>query len=113
MKKINQIAVFVISVLTAKILSEYLFEFVMRYKNNENPYVDTLIGMAIVAFVFFPALSLMNTQLKQMAAGYVKHSKKISGSAAKGLIWAIVVALFILYYFYLRKWYGIDLFKIF
>ena len=113
MRKITKIAVFTISVLTAKILSEYLFDFVIGYKENGNPYIDTLAGMAIVAFIFFPTLTLMNAQLKKMTEGYVKHSRKISKNTMSGLLWAMGVALVILYYFYLRKWYGIDLLKIF
>lgn len=112
MKKLNQISVFTISVLAAKILSEYLFDYVIRYKQNLNPYIDTLIGMAIIAFVFFPALGLMNKYLKVLAEGYIKHSKKTAKKSSSGLIWGTIGALFILYYFYLMKWYGIDLLKV-
>lgn len=112
MKQINNIAVFTISVLAAKILSEYLFDFVIKYKHNVNPYIDTLIGMAIVAFVFFPALTLMNKYLKVLAESYIKTSKKSAKKSSSGLIWATLVALMVLYYFYLMKWYGIDLLKV-
>ena len=112
MKQINNIAVFTISVLAAKILSEYLFEYIIKYKQNVNPYIDTLIGMAIIAFVFFPALGLMNKYLKVMAEGYIKHSKKSAKNNSSGLIWGTIGALCILYYFYLMKWYGIDLLKV-
>jgi len=111
MKQINKIAVFTISVLAAKILSEYLFDFIIRYKQNVNPYIDTLIGMGITAFVFFPALGLMNKYLKILAEGYIKHSKKSSKKNSTGLLWGTLIALLILYYFYLMKWYGIDLLK--
>ena len=112
MKQIQKIAVFTISVLTAKILSEFLFDFVIKYKKNVNPYIDTLIGMAIVAFVFFPALTLMNKYLKVLAEGYIKTSKKSAKKSTNGLVWATLIALLILYYFYLMKWYGIDLLKV-
>ena len=111
MKQINKIAVFTISVLSAKILSEFLFDFVINYKKNVNPYIDTAIGMAIVAFVFFPALTLMNKYLKILAEGYLKTSKKSAKKSNYGLLWGTLIALVILYYFYLRSWYGIDLFK--
>ena len=111
MKQINKIAVFTISVLSAKILSEYLFDFIIGFKKNVNPYVDTAIGMAIVAFVFFPALTLMNKYLKILAEGYIKTSKKSAKKSNSGLLWGTLFALFVLYYFYLRSWYGIDLFK--
>lgn len=112
MKRINKIAVFTISVLTAKILSEYLFDFVIKYKTNENAFIDTLIGMVIVAFVFYPALTLMNKYLKVIAAGYLKQSKKTTKKSTSGLIWGVLLALMLLYYFYLIKWYGIDLLKV-
>ena len=112
MKQFNKFAVFTISVLAAKILSEYLFDYIIKYKQNVNPYVDTLIGMGITAFVFFPALGLMNKYLKVLAEEYIKHSKKSANKNTTGLLWGTLIALFLLYYFYLRKWYGIDLIKL-
>jgi len=111
-RRVNKYAVFAISVLTAKILSEHLFAFVIGYKKNANPYIDTLIGMIITAFVFFPALTLMNKYLKSLTEGYLKHSKKITKKSSTGLLWGTLIALLILYYFYLMKWYGIDLLNV-
>ena len=111
-RQINKFAVFTISVLTAKIISEYMFDFIIKYKHNVNPYIDTLIGMGITAFIFFPALLLMNKYLKILTEGYLKHSKKATKKSSSGLLWGTLIALLILYYLYLSKWYGIDLLNV-
>ena len=75
-KQLNKFAVYTISVLTAKILSEHLFDFIIAYKKNQNPYIDTVVGMAITAFIFFPAIVVMNKYLKVLTEKYLKQSKK-------------------------------------
>ena len=112
MKSINKIAVFMISVLTAEILSEYIMDYILGLKKNSNPYIDTLIGMGVLAFIFFPLLTFIEKYLRLITADYLKHTKKSIKTGFIGLLVAVVIALAILYHFYLMQWHGINIFKV-
>ena len=101
-----------ISVLSAELLSEYFMDYILSLKKNTNPYVDTLIGMGVVVFIFFPLLTFFEKYLRLITADYLKHTKKSVKTGLLGYILAVGIALAILYHFYLLYWHNINILKV-
>jgi len=111
MKTLNKLAIFMISVLAAELLSEYFMDYILGLKKNTNPYVDTLIGMGVVVFIFFPLLTFFEKYLKLITADYLKHTKKSVKTGLIGYVFGVGIALLVLYHFYLLYWHNINLLK--
>lgn len=108
-KNIEKALIFAISVLTAKIVAEKIFNLVIGYRDSINPYTSTALGMLIILLVFTPILTFMNQMLSKITKGYLKASKKVAKKSHQGLYIGAFVAIMILYFIYLNSWYQINL----
>ncbi|HLN21586.1 MAG TPA: hypothetical protein VK213_10885 [Bacteroidales bacterium] len=103
--------VITITILTANLLTTAISDYLTTYRNHVKPFTFTLIGMGVIVLVFYPLFTKMETWVKKISSGFIKTSRNVAGKYL-GLFLAIVLAMIILFYFYLKLWYGIDLLRV-
>jgi hypothetical protein len=74
------------------------------------PLVFTLIGMLVVVVVFYPLFTRMEEWVKKISTRFIKSGRNLGGKYP-GLFLAFIAAMMILFYFYVKMWYKIDLLK--
>jgi len=100
-----------ITILTANLLTNALSNYLVTFKNHVRPLTFTLIGMGITVIIFYPLFAKLEEWVKTLSMKVIKKGKSMAGKYL-GLVFAFVVSLIVLSYFYTRMWYHIDIFKI-
>jgi hypothetical protein len=104
-------AVMTLSILTANLLTNALSSYLVSYKNQYKPLTFTLIGMAITVVIFYPLFIKLETWVKNISVRAVKSGKSFGGKYL-GLFLTFLAGLIVLFYFYAKMWYNINIFKI-
>lgn len=105
-RKFTRYAVFIIAILSAELLVEYLMTFLPDFESARQPYLSTLTGMAVTVFIFYPAYTIMEKFTRRATDKYVKTSRKMSRSRFKGIFLGFLLALFLLFMGYANLWYN-------
>ena len=100
--------VITITILTANLLTTALSDYLITYRHHMKPISFTLIGMGVIVLVFYPLFTKMHEWVKNISARFMRTGKSVAGKYA-GLFLAFFVAMLILFYFYAKMWYNIDL----
>jgi len=100
-----------ITILTANLLTNALSNYLVTFKNHARPLTFTIIGMGITVIIFYPLFAKLEEWVKTLSMKVIKKGKSMAGKYL-GLVFAFVVSLIVLSYFYTRMWYHIDIFKI-
>lgn len=98
------------AILSANLLTAAVGEYLVSYRNHVRPAVFTLTGMGITVVVFYPLFTRMEVWLKAISARFMKTGKSLAGKYF-GLIIAFILAFVVLFYFYVKLWYDVDLLK--
>jgi hypothetical protein len=104
-------AVTAITILTANLLTNYISDYMITYKNHYKPVTFTLIGMGIIIIIFYPLFVKLEDWVKKISVKVVKSGNSVAGKYL-GLPLTFLACLFILLYFYTKMWYHIDLLKV-
>ena len=97
-----------ITILTANLLTNALSNYLVTFKNHVRPLTFTLIGMGITVIIFYPLFAKLEEWVKSLSMKVIKKGKSMAGKYL-GLIFAFIVSLMVLGYFYAKMWYHIDL----
>ena len=108
-RKFTTWVIFCLTVLAADLLAEIAIHWIGRYTHSNNPYKSAAIGMAVAIIVFFPAFQLIDMIVKKSAKKYVSKTRQAAGGGFYGLLSAFVIGLLVLYGFYLKVKFGINL----
>jgi len=109
-KYLVKFVVFTISILTANLIGNLVGDYLTSFKNHYKPLTFTLIGMGIITLIFYPLLEYLNKWILVLTKKMVRHGKSFAGQNF-GLILIFLLSMVILIYFYVKSWYGINIFK--
>lgn len=103
-------AVTALTILTANLLTTALSDYLVSYKNHYKPFTFTLIAMGIIVVVFYPLFIKLEDWVKALSKKALKTGKSMAGRNL-GLVLTFITWLGVLFYFYIKDWYHIDLFR--
>lgn len=105
MRTLTNQAVFIISMLIAYLVKEFVYYLLGNFKKlQNNPYLDVAIGMLIIVIVFYPLYELLKKVGEHLVEGFIKKTQDLTGSAFLGLFLGFIVLLFTLYCTYAWVW---------
>jgi uncharacterized protein YacL len=104
---------FVISltILTANLLTNFISDYLITYKNHVKQVTFTFLAMGIIVLIFYPLFTWLQEWVKKLSMKFMKSGKNIAGKYF-GLFLAFIIAMLILFYFYAKMWYGIDFLRV-
>lgn len=102
--------VITITILTANLLTTAISDYLVTYRHHMKPLVFTLIGMLVIVLVFYPLFTRVEDWVKGISTRFIRTGKNLGGKYL-GLFLAFFTGMIILFYFYVKMWYGIDIVK--
>ena len=106
-KKLFNIMVMMISVLTLNLLTGWITGAIVHYDIGVNPYKYTAIAMLALVFILVPAYSYMTAKVELLVARVLVSGSNSFGRTI-GLLLSFALIFGILFVIYLRQWFGID-----
>ena len=97
-----------ITILTVELLVTWITGYLVSFRSRFDPYTFTLIAMGIITVVFFPLFAKMHDWINALSKKIIKSGRSVGGKFV-GLLAAFLVCFGILFYFYLKMWYGKDI----
>jgi len=99
--------VFVLGILTANLVAIWIDKYLLSYRFNYPPHVFTGIGMGVVLLIYYPLFLYMDKWATKFGDKFLKAGKKFGGRKL-GSFLAFLLGLLILFYFYGREWFNIN-----
>lgn len=106
-QKIFKFFVFSITILLVNLLTTFISDYFLQFKNGTDALRFTAIGMGVIVLVFYPAFNYINGIVEKVTARFLKKGKNLFGRTI-GVYLAFAIMLFILYYIYARIWFHVD-----
>jgi hypothetical protein len=110
-KKLFNIMVMMISVLTLNLLTGWITNAIVHYDISVNPYKFTAIAMLALVFILVPAYSYMSAKVEILVARILLSGSNSFGRAL-GLLLSFGLIFGILFVIYLDQWFGIRLWEV-
>lgn len=110
-KKLFNLMVLMISVLTLNLLTGYITNYIIHYRIDINPYKFTAIAMLALVFILVPAFSFLSSKVELLAARLLVRGSNSFGKNI-GLLFSFAVIFGILFVIYLDQWFGINLWEL-
>jgi hypothetical protein len=110
-KFLFKFAVTTVTILTVNLMTSKISDYLVTYKNSCKPLTFTLIAMAIITLIFYPLFTRMEVWVNQLSANFMIRSGQSKFGKFLGLLGVYLFCLTILFYFYAKMWYHIDLMK--
>lgn len=107
-KHIFKYSAFILTILTANLITSAISDLLITYKNNYKPLTFTLLGMAVIVIIFYPLFTKLEELINGMSKNMIRTGHSIAGKYT-GLFLVFVFSMLILLYFYARMWYNIDI----
>lgn len=101
-------AVTTLSILTVELLVTWITGYLATFRSRFDPYTFTLISMGIITVVFYPLFAKLHDAVNTLSRKILKSGKSAGGKFL-GILLAFLLCFAVLFYFYLKMWYGIDL----
>ncbi|MCC6683797.1 MAG: hypothetical protein IT247_01875 [Bacteroidia bacterium] len=107
-KKLISMLVFVLSILIFELLSSKLSEYILGIKRfAQSPYKATLVGMAVIVFVLFPAYKWMDSAVQRFTKKFLTAGKNIAGTYIS-IFLMFFLCFSVLFLLYLKMWFSIT-----
>ena len=107
-KKIFNVMVLMISVLTVNLLTGYITDYIVHYKLDLNPFKYTAIAMLVLVFILVPAYSYLGGQVELLVARVLVKGSNRFGKIM-GLLFSFALIFSALYAIYLHQLFHISL----
>jgi len=104
--------IFIISILAVNLITNLISDYVMGYMRHNHPLKATLLGMALMVFILYPAYNWIN-ELSEKLTKRIFSAGKNAGGKFFGLLWAFVVAFSVLFLCYLHLWFHLNIWNLF
>jgi hypothetical protein len=104
-RKFVNLLIFIVSILAVNLITDRITVFLSGYKYSMHPAKATLVGMAIMVFILYPAFNWIDDFCEILTKKYFNAGKNAAGKIT-GVLLAFVVLIFILFLFYLDLWYN-------
>jgi hypothetical protein len=108
-RKLFRFVVITLTILTANLISDFLSNYLVSFKNHYKPIPFTFLAMGVIVLIFYPALQVLDHWIGKFSKNIVETGKSLAGKYV-GLLIAFAVALLVLMYFYLQVWYDKNIF---
>jgi hypothetical protein len=108
-RKVFRFMVFVLTILTANLISDFLSNYLVSFKSYYRPIPFTLLAMGIIVLIFYPSFQVLDHWISKLSKNVVETGKSLAGKYF-GLFLAFFIAILILTYLYLQVWYDINIF---
>lgn len=106
-KSLKFMALF-ITILVAELLSDYFIKLMLTFKRDYDPYLYTLVGMIILVVIYYPLMVWADKSISKFSERFLRVGKHVAGRKF-GIFIMFFVALAVLFYFFIKDWYKIDL----
>ncbi len=107
-RKLFNLMVLMITVLLVNLLTGFITNYIVHYKNDINPYKFTAIAMLTMVFILVPSYRYMSGRIEILVAKIL-----VSGSYSFGKIFGLLISFTIifsiLFALYLQQWFHINL----
>ena len=103
--------VMTLTILTVNLITNAITNYMVSYKDHYKPVAFTFIGMAITVVILYPFFLKLEDWVKVISVKAIRSGKSAGGKFF-GLLLTFLAGLLILFYFYARMWYHIDLLKL-
>lgn len=107
-KKIFNVMVLMISVLTLNLLTGFITNYIVHYKIDLNPFKFTAIAMLALVFILVPAYSYMSGKIEILVARVLISGSNSFGKMI-GLLFSFAIIFAVLFTIYLQLWFNINL----
>lgn len=94
-----------VSVLLANIVSNWLDEYMLTFRDSFKPYVFTWIGMLVVVLLYYPLFNHIDKWATVLSEKAIRSGNKFWGRYL-GPIFTFLIILLALYTFYGYEWFG-------
>ena len=101
-------AVTTITILTVELLVTWITGYMVSFRHRFDPYTFTLIAMGIITVVFYPLFALLHEWVNVLSRRIVRSGSSVAGKFL-GMLLVFLLCFGVLFYFYLKMWYGIEL----
>jgi hypothetical protein len=108
MKRIINFCVFAVTILIVNILTSFITEYFLHYKNITNPMKFTAIGMIILVAVFYPIFGYLEVKVEELIKRLIKKGKNTFGKRI-GFIVVFSILIIILYCIYANLWFKLNI----
>jgi hypothetical protein len=106
-----RVAVMILTILTVNLITNAITNYMVSYKNNYKPVTFTLVGMALTVVILYPFFIKLESWVKNISVKTIKSGKSFGGKFLGLFITFLAVAL-VLFYFYAKMWYHINVFQV-
>lgn len=110
-RKLNKLLVTILTILVVTLIAIYLRKRIDAYFSNGRSYQSVGVGMALMVAVYYPMTKLMTKYLGPISKSYLSGSKKLAKTNRTGVIIGFLMAIFVLFIFYAKVWYNLDVLK--
>ena len=110
-KKLFNIMVLMISVLTLNLITGFVTDYIVHYNIGINPYKCTGIAMLTLVFILVPAYSYMKPKIELLVARVLVSGSNSFGKNM-GLLLSFMAVFGILFVIYLNEWFGINFWQV-
>lgn len=110
-KKVFNVMVLMITVLSVNLITGWLTDYIIHYKLGINPYKFTAIAMLALVFILVPAYSYLGKQMEYLIVKVLLSGSSSFGKIV-GLLFSFAVIFGILFLLYLKEWFHISLLMI-
>jgi len=108
-KKLNNLFVTILTILIVTLIASFLTGLMDEsFKDRNSPYTSVWIGMGLMVVVYYPMSAFLNKYFNTISKKYLRQTRKISKSNSVGIIIGFALALAILFIFYAKIWYNLD-----
>jgi hypothetical protein len=95
-----------VTILVMNLLAEYVTNYFMKYKGNNNPLKFIALGMVVLVVIFYPAFQYINKQVKIIIQRLFSHGKNAFGRFLGSII--IFIMLFLILFLCIQN-FGLTL----
>ena len=106
-KKIFNLMVLMISVLTVNLLTTFITYRIIHFKTDINPIKFTGIAMVALVFILVPSYRYMSSRIEVLIARILVSGSNSLGKIL-GLIFSFTLAFGVLFLIYLHQWFDIN-----
>lgn len=110
-RRIFKFLVLVITILLINILTNFVADSLMKFRDNTNILKFTAIGMGVIVLVFYPAFEYMNGIVEKITTRFLNKGHNFFGRIL-GVYITFFALLFILYCIYAHIWFDVNVVKV-
>ncbi|MCX2744658.1 hypothetical protein OO013_12320 [Mangrovivirga sp. M17] len=110
-RKISKYSAIIFTILLAVLCAEILKKAIHGFKDFNSPYLSTLIIMAAMVLIYYPAYHFIKHLAEKFSKSYIRNTKKVFKSKFFGIFLAITVGFSAIYCIFLYLWFDINVLK--